>query len=74
MYSSSAHSPFFITQCAYRIALTNRKLEKFVEEFPASICKYKVLPALVQALDICSASYKAVVPVLRLGSTLTQEV
>ncbi|PRP76739.1 hypothetical protein PROFUN_11742 [Planoprotostelium fungivorum] len=50
-----------------------RKLESHVETFPISCSKYKILPHLVNALDLGTASSKILVIVLKIAKQLSNE-
>jgi len=50
-----------------------KKLDKLLDDFPASACKYKILPHLVTALDFGSANSRVLGPLLRIGKLLTPE-
>eukprot|EP00727_Mastigamoeba_balamuthi_P012292 m51a1_g7686 hypothetical protein (1273) ;mRNA; r:30894-36078 len=52
-----------------------KKLPPLLDEFPPAVCKYKILPALIEAIEFghCTAPAKVIGPLLRLGKSLTQE-
>lgn len=50
-----------------------KKLGVLIDQLPQALCKYKILPHLVTALDYGSANAKVLQPVLKIGSMLTPE-
>lgn len=49
-------SMLFMSQRRLQLILC-RKLDKLLDEFPANVCKYKILPHLITALDFGSGSF-----------------
>ncbi|KAJ3056872.1 hypothetical protein HK097_003408 [Rhizophlyctis rosea] len=50
-----------------------RKIDTALDTFPIEFSKYKILPELIKALEFGGAGAKALNPILKLGSKLTQE-
>lgn len=50
-----------------------KKLNSSSDEFPAAVCKYKILPHLVNALDFGSANSTVLGPLLKIGKHLSAE-
>jgi len=50
-----------------------RKLEQHLDSFPASCIKYKILPHLVNALDLGTASSRVLAPLLKIAKQLSTE-
>ena len=54
-------------------AIACRKLDGQQDTFPVEFCKYKILPALVAALDFGAANSRALAPLLKIGTMLNEE-
>ncbi|RHZ46884.1 hypothetical protein Glove_606g66 [Diversispora epigaea] len=50
-----------------------KKLDTSINKFSPYICKYKILPELVNALEFGSGGSKVLVPILKIGNTLDDE-
>ena len=50
-----------------------QKLSCQLEEFPVSLCKHKLLPQLIDALDYGSANSRVLGPLLKIGKMLSAE-
>eukprot|EP01094_Clydonella_sp_ATCC50884_P026949 TRINITY_DN7548_c0_g1_i2.p1 TRINITY_DN7548_c0_g1~~TRINITY_DN7548_c0_g1_i2.p1 ORF type:complete len:509 (+),score=105.95 TRINITY_DN7548_c0_g1_i2:215-1741(+) len=50
-----------------------KKLDPMLDAFPVEACKFKILPALVSALDFGSANSRVLAPLLKIGTKLNEE-
>ncbi|CAG8581402.1 8997_t:CDS:10 [Ambispora gerdemannii] len=61
-----------IKEASEKIAFI-KKLNESIDTFPENICKYKILPELLNALEFGAGGAKVIGPIIKIGKTLSQD-
>ncbi|KAG9291592.1 hypothetical protein G9A89_022011 [Geosiphon pyriformis] len=61
-----------IKEASEKIAFI-KKLNECIDTFPENICKYKILPELLNALEYGAGGAKVLGPIIKIGKTLPQD-
>ncbi|CAG8513841.1 12769_t:CDS:10 [Ambispora leptoticha] len=61
-----------IKEASEKIAFI-KKLNDSIDTFPENICKYKILPELLNALEFGAGGVKVIGPIIKIGKTLSQD-